>query len=77
MLLASLAAGLFFTVLVWVDSHTWIYIRKRWVCVYVQRSNGDATYIQSMINGDFVLEEITIKSTSKTRIYRHRQLRRR
>ncbi|KAG7189721.1 hypothetical protein KM043_017389 [Ampulex compressa] len=29
MLLASLAAGLFFTVLVWVDSHTWIYIRKR------------------------------------------------
>ncbi|XP_074116084.1 tweety [Cotesia typhae] len=29
MLLASLAAGLFFTILVWVDSHTWIYIRKR------------------------------------------------
>ncbi|XP_016772721.1 protein tweety isoform X2 [Apis mellifera] len=29
MLLASLAAGLFFTVLVGVDSHTWIYIRKR------------------------------------------------
>ncbi|XP_015116545.1 protein tweety [Diachasma alloeum] len=29
MLLASLAAGLFFTVLVWMDSHTWIYIRKR------------------------------------------------
>ncbi|RLU26343.1 hypothetical protein DMN91_000137 [Ooceraea biroi] len=29
MLLASLAAGLLFTVLVWVDSHTWIYIRKR------------------------------------------------
>ncbi|XP_034939880.1 protein tweety isoform X2 [Chelonus insularis] len=29
MLLASLTAGLFFTVLVWVDSHTWIYIRKR------------------------------------------------
>lgn len=30
MLLASLAAGLFFTILVWVDSHTWIYIRKRY-----------------------------------------------
>ncbi|XP_050459204.1 protein tweety isoform X2 [Cataglyphis hispanica] len=29
MLIASLAAGLLFTVLVWVDSHTWIYIRKR------------------------------------------------
>ncbi|XP_071554588.1 protein tweety isoform X2 [Temnothorax nylanderi] len=29
MLVASLAAGLLFTVLVWVDSHTWIYIRKR------------------------------------------------
>ncbi|XP_011500029.1 PREDICTED: protein tweety [Ceratosolen solmsi marchali] len=29
MLLASIAAGFFFTVLVWVDSHTWIYIRKR------------------------------------------------
>jgi len=29
MLLASLAAGLLFTILVWVDSHTWIYIRKR------------------------------------------------
>nr|CAD7457232.1 unnamed protein product [Timema tahoe] len=29
MLLASVAAGIFFTVLVWVDSHTWIYIRKR------------------------------------------------
>ncbi|KAK7869557.1 hypothetical protein R5R35_003353 [Gryllus longicercus] len=29
MLIASLAAGFFFTVLVWVDSHTWIYIRKR------------------------------------------------
>ncbi|XP_066592211.1 protein tweety isoform X2 [Prorops nasuta] len=29
MLLASLVGGLFFTVLVWMDSHTWIYIRKR------------------------------------------------
>ncbi|XP_043281274.1 protein tweety isoform X1 [Venturia canescens] len=29
MLLSSLGAGLIFTVLVWVDSHTWIYIRKR------------------------------------------------
>ncbi|XP_071444597.1 protein tweety [Hetaerina americana] len=29
MLLSCLTAGLFFTVLVWVDSHTWIYIRKR------------------------------------------------
>ncbi|XP_063230593.1 protein tweety [Bacillus rossius redtenbacheri] len=29
MLLAAVAAGVFFTVLVWVDSHTWIYIRKR------------------------------------------------
>ncbi|XP_067005957.1 protein tweety [Anabrus simplex] len=29
MLVASVAAGFFFTVLVWVDSHTWIYIRKR------------------------------------------------
>lgn len=31
MLLASLGAGLLFTILVWIDSHTWIYIRKRWV----------------------------------------------
>ncbi|PSN35144.1 Protein tweety [Blattella germanica] len=29
MLAASVAAGFFFTVLVWVDSHTWIYIRRR------------------------------------------------
>lgn len=29
MLLSSVLAGLLFTVLVWVDSHTWIYIRKR------------------------------------------------
>ncbi|XP_032454429.1 protein tweety isoform X2 [Nasonia vitripennis] len=29
MLLASVASGFLFTVLVWVDSHTWIYIRKR------------------------------------------------
>ncbi|XP_049775887.1 protein tweety isoform X1 [Schistocerca cancellata] len=29
MLVASISAGFFFTVLVWVDSHTWIYIRKR------------------------------------------------
>ncbi|CAB0042423.1 unnamed protein product [Trichogramma brassicae] len=29
MLLASVAAGFLFTVLVWMDSHTWIYIRKR------------------------------------------------
>ncbi|XP_033224016.1 protein tweety isoform X1 [Belonocnema kinseyi] len=29
MLAASLVAGFLFTVLVWVDSHTWIYIRKR------------------------------------------------
>ncbi|XP_046406971.1 protein tweety-2 [Ischnura elegans] len=29
MLLSCLTAGFFFTVLVWVDSHTWIYIRKR------------------------------------------------
>ncbi|XP_018895914.1 protein tweety isoform X2 [Bemisia tabaci] len=29
MLIASAAAGFFFTVLVWLDSHTWIYIRKK------------------------------------------------
>lgn len=29
MLLASVSAGLLFTILVWVDSHTWIYIRRR------------------------------------------------
>lgn len=29
MLLSSVLSGLLFTVLVWVDSHTWIYIRKR------------------------------------------------
>lgn len=29
MLLSSILSGLLFTVLVWVDSHTWIYIRKR------------------------------------------------
>lgn len=29
MLGSSILAGLLFTVLVWVDSHTWIYIRKR------------------------------------------------
>ncbi|XP_014214178.1 protein tweety isoform X2 [Copidosoma floridanum] len=29
MLAASVAAGFLFTILVWVDSHTWIYIRKR------------------------------------------------
>lgn len=30
MLLSSILSGLLFTVLVWVDSHTWIYIRKRY-----------------------------------------------
>ncbi|KAJ8679649.1 hypothetical protein QAD02_015436 [Eretmocerus hayati] len=29
MLVASVAAGFLFTLLVWIDSHTWIYIRKR------------------------------------------------
>lgn len=29
MLLSSVLSGLLFTVLVWVDSHTWIYIRKK------------------------------------------------
>ncbi|KAL1130525.1 hypothetical protein AAG570_011771 [Ranatra chinensis] len=29
MLAASIGAGFFFTVLVWLDSHTWIYIRKK------------------------------------------------
>ncbi|XP_026686031.1 protein tweety [Diaphorina citri] len=29
MLLAMAVAGFFFTVLVWLDSHTWIYIRKK------------------------------------------------
>lgn len=29
MLLSAVLSGLLFTVLVWVDSHTWIYIRKR------------------------------------------------
>lgn len=29
MLLSSILSGLLFTVLVWVDSHTWIYIRKK------------------------------------------------
>uniref|UniRef100_A0A1B6HT47 Protein tweety homolog n=1 Tax=Homalodisca liturata TaxID=320908 RepID=A0A1B6HT47_9HEMI len=29
MLAASVGAGFFFTVLVWLDSHTWIYIRKK------------------------------------------------
>lgn len=29
MLLSAVLAGLLLTTLVWVDSHTWIYIRKR------------------------------------------------
>ncbi|XP_050441536.1 protein tweety-like isoform X2 [Adelges cooleyi] len=29
MLLASIVSGLFFTILVWLDFHTWIYIRKK------------------------------------------------
>ncbi|XP_044004265.1 protein tweety-like isoform X2 [Aphidius gifuensis] len=29
MLIASVGAGLLFTIMVWIDSHTWIYIRKR------------------------------------------------
>ncbi|XP_050523404.1 protein tweety-like isoform X2 [Daktulosphaira vitifoliae] len=29
MLLASVISGLFFTILVWLDFHTWIYIRKK------------------------------------------------
>ncbi len=29
MLVASLVSGFFFTILVWLDSHTWIYIRKK------------------------------------------------
>lgn len=29
MLLSSVLSGLLFTILVWVDSHTWIYIRKK------------------------------------------------
>ncbi|CAH1726160.1 protein tweety isoform X1 [Aphis gossypii] len=29
MLLASVVSGIFFTILVWLDSHTWIYIRKK------------------------------------------------
>lgn len=31
MLVASVVSGLFFTILVWLDSHTWIYIRKKYV----------------------------------------------
>lgn len=31
MLLSAILAGLLLTTLVWVDSHTWIYIRKRFV----------------------------------------------
>lgn len=31
MLLSAVLAGLLLTTLVWVDSHTWIYIRKRFV----------------------------------------------
>lgn len=30
MLIASFIAAILLTVMVWVDSHTWIYIRKRW-----------------------------------------------
>ncbi|XP_075231929.1 tweety isoform X2 [Lycorma delicatula] len=37
MLAAAAGAGFFFTILVWLDSHTWIYIRKKrrpvlWLC---------------------------------------------
>lgn len=31
MLVASVVSGIFFTILVWLDSHTWIYIRKKYV----------------------------------------------
>lgn len=31
MLIASFMAAILLTVMVWVDSHTWIYIRKRYV----------------------------------------------
>jgi hypothetical protein len=31
MLIASFMAAILLTIMVWVDSHTWIYIRKRWV----------------------------------------------
>lgn len=37
MLGSTLAAGLLFTILVWVDSHVWIYLRKRYICFYVEQ----------------------------------------
>lgn len=40
LLLASALAGLLFTILVWVDSHTWIYIRKKSVVVTFRRSRN-------------------------------------
>jgi protein tweety len=40
MLIASFIAALLLTVMVWVDSHTWIYIRKR-----NDYSNVDETYV--------------------------------
>lgn len=36
MLLSAVLAGLLLTALVWVDSHTWIYIRKRWALARVK-----------------------------------------
>ena len=44
MLLASLVSGFFFTILVWLDSHTWIYIRKKWVVEIFVRPIWFITY---------------------------------
>lgn len=35
MLVASVVSGIFFTILVWLDSHTWIYIRKKYVFINI------------------------------------------
>lgn len=40
MLCSSAAAGLLFTLLVWIDSHTWIYIRKRFACLEADPVSG-------------------------------------
>lgn len=45
MLASAVLAGILLTALVWVDSHTWIYIRKRYVhLIFIYILSGKRIY---------------------------------
>lgn len=50
MLLAAILAGLLLTTLVWVDSHTWIYIRKRFVLnLFFSANQINFAYVKKLL----------------------------